>query len=261
MKSLLRTTLLVGAALLAAPSLLHADVMARITRKSGGQIQGMTRWQAANKKYVVTVKQGQVDTLMEVPVADVANVQVQAPPNFKQAIQAKNTAVLEKIMKDYTMLQYDAEAGYVLARIYLGQGKNADALRACKSVLNANPNAIHTNLAPVYWKALLANGQGADLAPILDAAIREDPPAVAAGALLVRGDLLRADNKLKEALTDGYLRVVALYRAQREVQPEALAKAAEVFEQLQQPQYAQKMRQELLTRYADSAEANKLRGQ
>lgn len=257
----LRTTLLLGAVLLASSTALFADVQARIVRKAGGEVRGMTRWQPASKKYVVTVKQGQVETQMEVPLSDVADIRVARPKDFDAAVKGRNTAALEKIMKDYAMLQYDAEAGNVLARIYLGQGKSADALRICKAVLNANPNAIHSNLAPVYWKALLANGQGADLAPVLDAAIREDPPAVAAGALVVRGDLLRADNKFKEALTEGYLRVVALYRAQREVQPEALAKAAEVFEQLQQPQYAQKMRQELLTRYSDSPEAKKLRGQ
>ncbi len=256
-----RLLLALGAALLVAAPPLHADVMARITRKNGGQLQGMTRWQPANKKYVVTVKQGQTEVPTDIPLADVASIQVVKPKDFDAAVKGRNTAALEKIMKDYAMLQYDVEAGNVLARLYLSQGKNADALRVCRAVLNANPEALKTAFAPVYWKALLENGQGADLAPVLDDAVRTGSPALAAGALVVRGDLLRAENKLQEALTEGYLRVIALYRGQKEVQPEALFKAAEVFEQLQQPQYAQKMRQELLLRYSDSAEARKVRGQ
>lgn len=252
--------LFLGAVLLTAPTL-QADVMAKIARKSGGVVQGMTRWQPANKRYMVAMKQGQVETTVEVPAADVATIQVAKPKGYDEAVKARNAAALEKIMKDYSMLQYDVEAGNVLGRLYLSQGKNADALRVCRAVLNANPDALKTSFAPVYWKALMENGQGANLATVLDEAVRSDNPALAAGALVVRGDLLRSDNKLQEALTDGYLRVVALYRSQKDVQPEALAKAAEVFEQLQQPQYAQKMRQELFTRYPDSPEARKARGQ
>ncbi len=240
----------------------QADVMARLFLKNGYRQEGMTRWQPAKKQYVVAVKQGAVETQMEFSPAEVADIKVVAPPNLKQALQSRNTAQLEAIMKQYVMLQYDVVAGNALARIYLGQNKPADALRACQAVIASNPDAgVTSDLAPVYWKSLLATGKGANLGPILDTAIQTASPAIAAGALNVRGDLLRADNKLKEALTDGYLRVVALYRAQREVQPEALAKAAEVFEQLQQPQYAQKMRTELITRYPDSPEAKKLRGQ
>ena len=256
---LLRSSLLLAAAIAAAPAL-RADVPAKITTKSGGTIQGMARWQPANKRYVVATKQGNVETTTEVPLADVDDIRVAQPKGFEEAVKARNVPALEKLMKEYAMLQYDVLAGQVLARIYLGQGKNADALRVCRAVLNSNPGAIKTPFAPLYWKALLANGQTANLGPALDQAIRSDNPALAAPALLLRGDLLRADNKPQEALTEGYLRVVALFRAQKDVQPEALAKAAEVFEQLQQPQYAQKMRQELFTRYPDFPAARKARG-
>lgn len=251
--------ILLGAAL--ATTALHADVPAVLTLKSGGQLKGMARWQPAKKQYAVTIKSGQVETLQEVPADNVADVKVQPPQGLQQAIQTKNAPALEKIMKEYTMLQFDIVAGTILAKIQLANGKNADALRTCQGVLNANPNAIKSDLAPVYWKAKLLNGQGADLMPVLDEAIQTGTPAVAAGALIVRGDVLRSENKFQEALTEGYLRVIAFHRGQRDAMPEALFKAMETFEQLQQPQYAQKMRTELITRYADSAEAKKLRGQ
>lgn len=253
-----KTLLLLGAAI--AATVLHADVPAVLTLKSGGQLKGMARWQPAKKQYAVTVKSGQLETLQEVPADNVADVKVQPPQGLQQAIQSRNAPALEKIMKEYTMLQYDVVAAQALARLFLGQGKNADALRVCQAVLNANPNAIKSDLAPYYWKAKMLNGQGADLLPVLDEAIQTGSPAVAAGALIVRGDILRADNKLQDALTEGYLRVIAFYRNQADAMPEALAKAVETFEQLQQPHYAQKMRTELMTRYPNSNEAKKLRG-
>ncbi len=258
----MKKLLLLSAALLAATAFdAAADVQARITQKNGSQITGMTRWQPAKKQYLVAVKQGNIETQMEISPADVAKVEVQTPQNLKQAIQTKNTAQLEAIMKQYVMLQYDVVAGNYLARIYLGQNKPADALRACQAVIASNPDAgVTSDLAPVYWKSLLATGQGASLGPTLDEAVRTAPPSIAAGALNVRGDLLRAENKLKEALVDGYLRVIVFHRQQRDAMSEALYKAMEVFETLGQSQHAEKMRTELLTRYSDSDEAKKLRG-
>ena len=254
-----KTLLLLAAAL--ASTALHADVPAVLTLKSGGQLKGMARWQPAKKQYAVTVKQGQLETLQEVPASDVADIKVQPPQALQQAAQTRNTAALEKIMKEYTMLQFDEIAGNALAKIYLAQGKNADALRICNEVIKGNAGAAKGVLAPVYWKAKMANGQGADLAPLIDEAIQKGAPDAAATALILRGDLLRAENKLQDALTEGYLRVIAFHRAQRDAVAEALLKATETFEQLQQPQYAQKMRTELITRYPDSPEAKKLRGQ
>ena len=249
-----KTLLLLAAAL--ASTALHADVPAVLTLKSGGQLKGMARWQPAKKQYAVTVKQGQLETLQEVPASDVADIKVQPPQTLQQAAQTRNTAALEKIMKEYTMLQFDEIAGNALAKIYLAQGKNADALRICNEVIKGNADAAKGILAPVYWKAKMANGQGADLAPFIDEAIQKGAPDAAATALILRGD-----NELQDALTEGYLRVIAFHRAQRDAVAEALLKATETFEQLQQPQYAQKMRTELITRYPDSPEAKKLRGQ
>ena len=76
----------------------------------------------------------------------------------------------------------------------------------------------------------------------------------------MRGDLLRAEKKDREALADGYLRVIIFHRQQREAMSEALYKAMETFEALGQTPYAEKMRTELLARYSDSEEAKKLRG-
>ena len=257
----MKKLLLLSAALFAAVALdATADVPARLTLSNGSKVQGPTRWQSAKKQYVITVKTGTIETEQSFSPSEVVNVEVQTPANLKQAIQTKNTAQLEAIMKQYVMLQYDVVAGSYLARIYLAQNKPADALRACQTVIASNPDAgTKSDLAPVYWKSLLATGKGSTLGPILDEAIKGGSPSVAAGALLVRGDLLKADNKLQEALADGYLRVVVFHRQQRDAMPEALYKAMETFEALGQTPYAEKRRNERLAHYADSEEAKKLR--
>lgn len=253
----MKKLLLLTAALFAAVAIdAAADVPARLTLTSGSVVEGSTRWLPASKQYVVTQSNGFEQRF---PPSDVAGVEVQTPANLKQAVQTKNAAQLEAIMKQYVMLQYDVVAGYHLARIYYSQNKPADALRICQTVISSNPDAAKGDLAPIYWKSLLATGKGSTLGPILDDAIKGGSPAVAAGALNIRGDLLKAENKLQEALVDGYLRVVVFYRQQRDAMPEALYKAMETFEALGQTPYAEKMRNDLLAHYADSEEAKKLR--
>lgn len=257
----MKTYLLLSAALLSAVVFdASADVQARITRTNGTTLTGMTKWQPAKKQYLMTLKQGTIETQMELDPSEVADIKVAPPQNLKAAIQSKNTAQLEAIMKQYVMLQYDVVAGKYLARIYLDQNRANDALRICNAVILSNPTAgTSSDLAPIYWKSLLATGKGASLAPTLDEAIRTGSPAVAAGALVVRGDLLMADKKYKEALVDGYLRVVAFHQGQRDAMGEALYKAIEAFEAQNQSQHAETMRNLLLSKYSDTEEAKKLR--
>ncbi len=247
---------------------LQADIVTRIYKKDGSMTQGATRWLASKKQYVQTVKQGNVDMTVEIPISQVDRVQAVKPAKWdeiRKNVSSKNFGAaipaLEAIMKEYTMLQYDTEAGSYLARIYMAQNRPADAVRICQSLIATQPEAgTRSSLAPVYWKALLATGQGANLAPTLDEAVRTAPRNIAAQALIVRGDLLKEQGKVKEALADGYLRVVVLFANVEEAQPEALSKAAAAFDTLQQGQYAEKMRQQLLSRYSQSEEARKLRG-
>jgi len=72
---------------------------------------------------------------------------------------------------------------------------------------------------------------------------------VAAMAQIKRGDIERKKENLKEALVDGYLRTIVLFKQVKEVQPEALYKAAKCFEELGEHSYAEKMRKTLLEKY------------
>ena len=81
-----------------------------------------------------------------------------------------------------------------------------------------------------------------------------------AGALIVRGDMLKKEGRTADALKDGYLRCVFLFVQEKTAHAEALYKASLAFDELHQPTYAERMRQTLLSDHKDSEFARKLRG-
>lgn len=265
MKSLRITTILL---LLGTGISIRADVPGRITTTDGRQLQGQVRWQPVQKQYVLTIQQGNLPVVLNLQPSQVAEVRVAPPPGWNELLQAirdgraaQSIPQLEKILKDYAMLQYDTVAGQVLAQIHMRENRAADALRVAEAVIASKPEAGTTSdLAPVYWEAMLATGRTGKLAPALEEAIKSAPRPVAARAHTLRGDLLKSEGRARDALKDGYLRTIALFRDVRDAQPEALFKAAVAFEELQQVQYAETMRQRLLSGYADSEYAKRLRG-
>lgn len=254
---------LVGSATLAV-----ADVPGILTTNDGRELRGDLRWQPVQKQYVVTVKQNNLPITANIKGADVASVRVAPPPGWDGIVSdlrkgnaAQTVPKLEALVKEYAMLQYDVVAGTYLAQIHMREKRPADALRVCEAVIASKPDAGTTSdLAPLYWEAMLATGKTAKLAPALEEAIRTAPRAVAARAHTLRGDLLKAENRTRDALKDGYLRTILMFRDVRAAQAEALYKAAVAFDELQQVQYAERMRQMLLSGYADSEYAKKLRG-
>ena len=74
----------------------------------------------------------------------------------------------------------------------------------------------------------------------------------------MRGVMLMEKRETLGALKDGYLRVVILYENVKEIQPEALYKAAKAFDALNQNANAERMRTKLRTKYAQSEYARKL---
>jgi hypothetical protein len=257
-----------AAALLLGAATLMADVNGIITTQDGREIKGQVRWQPVQRQYVVTITQNNMPITMNLAPDKVASIRVAPPPGWdvitrdlREGRAAQAVPKLEAIVKEYAMLQYDVVAGTYLAQIHLRDKRPADALRVAEAVIASKPDAGTTSeLAPVYWEAMLATGKTVKLAPALEEAIKTAPRPVAARAHTLRGDMLKAENRTRDALKDGYLRTVTLFRDVREAQPEALFKAAAAFDELQQVQYAERMRQMLLSSYADSEYAKKLRG-
>lgn len=254
----LRTPILLAIALCAVSA--RADVPARLRLADGTAIgQCMLRWLPVDKKYNVAVKaqSGQIVERMIDP-DDILQMQVAKPKNWDAS--QKNPQALLQIANEYKMLQWDSEAGAVLARGLLAQNKAKAAVEACKKIEQGNPRAAWDSpMAPEYWRALLETGATGPLAKLLDKGAQSQDLSVAAAACLLRGDVLERQDRANDALKDGYLRCVFLFQNQPAVRAEALYKAAQAFDKLRKPSYAEKMRGILLSQYGNSPWAQKLR--
>lgn len=246
-----------------------ADIPAIVTMQDGRELRGQLRWQTGQKQYLLTsATERGIPMTLNLPPAQIKEFRVQAPKGWEEVVSAiregRGASVvprLEAIVKEYAMMQYDVAAGSYLVNIHLNNNRAEEALKAAEGVIKQKPDAgTSTDLAPLYWRAMLETGKTAKLAPALDEAMKTAPRPVAARACILRGDLLKSESRTRDALKDGYLRTVTLFRDQRAAQPEALFKAAQAFEELQEVRYAEKMRQQLLTAYSDSEYAKKLRG-
>lgn len=244
----------------------NAAVKAVITKTGTGQkLKGQVKWQATTKQYVIQPDGSPVQ--FKLSPSDVADIQVARPSRLDTAISqvqagryAAALPVLEKIMKDYTMLQYDVVAAQYLAAAYLETNNARQAVAMCGRVMRSNPQAAEApGFAGIYWQALLETEQYIKLEKVLSMAIKGESRELAAIAQIRRGDIAKQKGNIEDALIDGYLRTVMFFQDVKDVQPEALYKAAESFEEQGQHSYAEKMRKKLLSSYPQSDYAQRVR--
>lgn len=191
----------------------------------------------------------------------IANLYVDPPADWNSAKQKAAAGQLDAALADCTKvilgnagLGYDTMAGDLAIQILLRQKKNDEAAKLAERVIRSNAAALSSSPAfqAAYWRTLLATGKTAQLAEMLDKAIQSGSREDAARAQLVRGDLRLAENKNKEAVLD-YLRTAILFEAQKDVQPEALFKAASTFELLRDSARAKAFYDKVKTEYPDSS--------
>ena len=237
--------------------------------ENGDEMKGAVRWSTREKAYIVT--KGKIE--QQFKAAEIAEMDIDKPEAFDAAVAqvakgqgAAAIPALQKIVKEYAHLQWDKAAGRYLAEAYLAADKPDDALKACKDIIDGEPSAAYRgDLAPAYWSALLRLNRRAPLEKSLEKAMKSEDRFARGAALIMFGDIALKDGKesadaCKKALTDGYLRVVFLYKdadVAAKLQPEALYKAAHCFDKLSQSGRADFMRTELKRSYASSPWANK----
>ena len=101
------------------------------------------------------------------------------------------------------------------------------------------------------------------MSKVLEKAVKTGDAPAMAHACVLRGDMILqvaspTGADYKNALVDGYLRVIVLYsREAANVMPEALYKAAQCFDKLGQSPRAAKFRNQLATDFPDSPWASK----
>lgn len=223
------------------------------------KLNGDIKWQARHKHYTVSIMRGKTPIQMERKLEDVVRLDIPVPPGYERAVSQVESgqgqqavAALTKIVSEYRMLNWDRPAGRYLALAHLAAGNARKALDVCSAIIADDKSAAFSgDVAPAYWQALLKLGRIDQLEGLLKKAVSGDDRASSAAALVMRGDIILngsndAPAALRKALTDGYLRVVLLYRdtACKRERVEALMKAASVFDKLGQSSRAEQLRAE-----------------
>lgn len=240
----------------------------------GTKRSGVIRWSAKEKAFAIKVQRGSamIDELTE--PQDVVRKDIEMPAGWDALVQAVESGKapesvikkLQAIARQYAHLQWDMEAARYLAQAFVDQGKYDEALRECAAVIKTDPEAAYTGvMAPMYWQALLKKGHKSQLEAALKKAIASGDRYSSGAAQIMRGDIIRDGKEgdreaAREALEEGYLRVVLLYtdpEVAPRLRPEALYKAAKCFETLQMGPRASKYAGELRQLYPTSTWAQK----
>lgn len=244
-----------GAALALAPLSVYAKGAVGTIVTAEGQSTGTITWRNSAREYIVATDNSRIT----ISADDVVDIRVKRPAELDAAIKKVKAGgagvssaipTLKTIVDDYSHLTYDREAARWLAEANLAQGNAAAAVKACEDIIRNDEEAAYKGpMAIAYWRALSKDGKGARLNTLLNKAIASGDQTAAAHALVQRGnaamDRGSAAVNCKEALSDGYLRVILLYSDQTEAYAEALYMGAKAFDGMQQGARADKLRQKL----------------
>ncbi len=256
--------LAVGAALIWCTMSLPAWAVDVVHLTNGKAIQARDiQWRESEQTYRVTTTD---DVMLPIPKAQVERLDIAKPPTFGQAeslIAAKQykeaIPILDDIVGKYRMKVWDNEARKLLAQSYLAMNDPKKAADSLEGYMSSVPKAeIPAEMIMIYWKALLAAGRGATLKKEVDVVAATGSRAMAAAAMLMRGSMNREAGQKEAAVLD-YLRVVILFEDIKDVQPEALFRAAEVLDEMRDPR-ADELKKKLVQEYKGSEYAAKLSG-
>ena len=220
-------------------------------------LKGDIRWQGGKKIYTVSIVKNKRTIDMERKLSEVTGLDIPVPQGYEKAVKAVEEGqgaaavpVLQKIVADYRMLQWDKPAARYLVQALVDAGKAKDALRVSEGIIAEDKEAAYRGeLASSYWRALLKTGDYDKLEACLKKAAACQDRRASAAALVMRGDIIVAGSndvheRLKDALRDGYLRVYLMYTdpACAGERREAMLKAAECFAKIGQMSRAENLR-------------------
>jgi tetratricopeptide (TPR) repeat protein len=231
---------------------IQGTISTETDRKSGD-----LKWQSRQKSYLLTYKKGNTNLQMEFPLDSVTSLDIAKPAGFDKAVEMVQKGqgsaaipVLEKVVKEYKMLQWDKPAGRYLVEAYIAANRVEDAYKAAQNVIADDKEAAYKGeLAPAYWQVLLKLGKNQQLESCLKKAASSGDRASSAEALIVRGDVIlnqegETPDALKRALTDAYLRVALMYPDEpcRQARANAMMRCATCFDKLGMAARAEGMR-------------------
>jgi predicted negative regulator of RcsB-dependent stress response len=250
-----------AAVILGCPGAGRAD---KIIKTDGSEFSGLKiKWFGSRKEYQVDQADG---SMLTIPADEVRSVQIAKPAEFDKAVQACTAKqyevaipILEEIISRYKRLQWDGLASELLAKAYLGKGDFKKATQVLSGLMEGTArNLVTDDQYNLYWTALAGAQMNAVLKQSLTEAIAGESRPLVAFALIKRGDMSKADGKRDDAALD-YLRSILMYADVVAAQPEALSKAAQLFDDMRDPR-AEDLKKRLRANYPDSPYARKLGG-
>jgi len=220
--------------------------------KNGRTLSGKTlEWKEVAQEYVISTG----ETTMPIPRAQVAKITADKPAEFDQAaglvksrLFGQAIPALEAIVKKYRMMNWDVEAGKLLAQAYLETNDPKKAVATMENLFSVvSRDQVAISLQMTYWKALLSSGADAQLRKELDQVIGAGTSEMAAAAYLMRGTMFLKTGEEDAALSD-FLKLTTLFQSQKAVQPEALFRAAELLDKARDSRGAE-LRKKLTQEY------------
>jgi hypothetical protein len=155
------------------------------------------------------------------------------PPRPKNFNKLSTIPELEKIMEEYEGLWWDVQAFGRIMPLYLGKGENKKAIKLFRRMDSMLEREIPASVHRLYWQAMMDDGGLADLEKdLIETAKRSPSRETCAVAYLMRGDLLMAQNRPKDALVHGYLKTVLMFDDVKVYRREALEKTVKTMEDL-----------------------------
>ena len=134
-----------------------------IRSKNGDVKKGDIKWLNSSQSY--ELKSGNITVTLK--KSDVESLEIAKPKNFDNLVKsvqggAPGSAIdgLTKIVKEYTMLQWDNVASRYLVEAYLQMNNPQKAYSAARVVIEADKDsapAYSGELAPAYWQTLLVS--------------------------------------------------------------------------------------------------------
>ncbi len=265
-RSIYRALSIMAALALATGSAM-AEIEGFIVHRNGQRMPAsgfaMMRYRAIRDSYTLRYE----GRRLEISRRDVERaIPRESPPRFDQlarVAQSDNPAAaiprLESVMESYVGFEYDIQAARYLAEAYLTMNNPEKAVEKVEVVIQANPAAVGSpDLAPLYWKALSQAGKDRQLERALNDAIERGTRAVAAQAQIMRGKADMERGEYRDALVNGFLRTILLYKEIERAQPEALYYAVRAHEQLGEHTHAEKFRRKLLSNHPQSSYSQRL---
>lgn len=221
------------------------------------------QWRESAQEYRIETPDG---TIIPKAKKDIERFDIEAPAEMSQAEQMMASGqmdaalpLLQKVVDSYRMIVWDNKARALQAQIYARKQDPKKAVSVLDEAFKTmDPAEIDLPLRRLYWECLLGADRTAALKKDLDETIAAGSRESAAEAQVMRGNMSRAQGAKEDALLD-YLRTVLLFEDVKSVQPEALAKTAQLLDELRDPRAAE-MRKRLMQEYPESDEAKALSG-